>query len=224
MSCGVSCTKCNFTSSGVPFCACDLPWSNVGDLSRTVYLDCVINFEASKILHIVAVILWALVLVITLFAILKLHRSTPKMEIQERLSLYLFLVMSSCLISCHVLESLANTPGERSIGVDLTTSILFYVGISLFFVFMFALLLIKSGTTVIPFALLNVGAKNRNKMVVHFVIISSTISCVIFSITIIMVFFPAYSFLLLQILYVCFSFFSVSIRSLTQFTFSPRYQ
>lgn len=150
--CGELCETCNTSISSSPFCQCQYPFTNVADLALDSSSDCFIHFELSKGLHAGTATLWCISLVLSLSAFLFTRRSVYHLWVKERyVTAWLVLTCSLC-VSWHVLEASAQYPGQYSLGLSLASTILWYLSMFSAFGFLFTLPIIRSGTSVLPFA------------------------------------------------------------------------
>lgn len=152
MSCGESCQTCNVTSLGSPYCQCSYPFANVGDLVLDPSEDCFVVFPLSIAIHSFSGAIWIASFLLSLIAFLKTKRSVYKAWLKERYVTSLMTITSGFGSSWHMLEVAAQYPGQYSLGVSLPSTILWQCSMFSGTTFVFAILVIRSGTSVMPFA------------------------------------------------------------------------
>lgn len=141
--------------AAVPVCVCEYPWGNAADFAPNRELDCDINFRASIAVNLVGAVIWLLSTVSSGMGLLFARRAIWSNTMKERLVMAELLVAALCASSYHILESLAEFPGQYSIGMNLTVTVLWQLTVSISFIFLFTLPFVRSGTSVVPFAFQN---------------------------------------------------------------------
>ena len=114
------------------FCNCAWPFANVGDFATDPSVDCGIHLLAVRGMWGATGTLHILIALVTIRLIIVAWRCKSPLTSVEFSCAYLALIMSACLASVGVLEASAVYPGERSIGTDPVTTILFVIGSSSF--------------------------------------------------------------------------------------------
>lgn len=159
MQCGSHCAVCNTTASSPPssevshpFCVCEAPFANVGDLAPNAESDCFIHFEWSKGLHSFGAAVWLLAFALSAVALIRVRRSVYTLLIKERFTTAWLTVTCIFCSSWHLLEARAEYPGQYSLGMNIVSTLLWQISMFFVFAFVFSLPLIKSGTSVLPFA------------------------------------------------------------------------
>jgi len=155
----------NWTSLSLPVCICEFPWANAADFAPDRKADCSINFRATVAMHALSSIVWLACGLMSFLGFVFARRALWSNTVKERLVMMMLLLASSFGSAWHVLEATARFPGQSAIGLDLTASTMYQLAVSISFVFLFSLPLIRSGTSVVPFAFQLSGRKARRRIV-----------------------------------------------------------
>lgn len=152
-SCGVECLNCNNDSANLAFCVCEYPWSNLGDFYPVRNIACNVHIEVNKALHYIGAIIWGFATVVSFLAVLLAKRSSSWGLFKERTIIFVTLLSSIFTFAWHSFELSETVPGEHAAATSLTSTVFWHLGMVFCFTFVFSIVFVKSGTSVVPFAM-----------------------------------------------------------------------
>jgi hypothetical protein len=106
-------------------CICRPEYSQMTDLIKVSF--CSQNILASKILYSFFIVFWGLVIISALFAIKVIHRKDERSEWMETRLLVWLVIMAILYVASGILIVTSELYGARSVGNDLTTTVLFTI-------------------------------------------------------------------------------------------------
>ena len=120
-------------STLLPTCVCTFPFASIGDFATDPGVDCSINLPATQSLWAICAFFNFALFAYTIRAFVF---GAKRLNLVERNLILGCSIFSSLFVVIGLLEATANSPGERSIGIDPVTTFLFAFGSSIFWAMM----------------------------------------------------------------------------------------